>query len=298
MSYLAVEVLGSGGAVRTPRPGCQCALCREARTHGIPWARTGPSLLVHGPNVLIDTPEDACLQLDRAQGQQIAAAFYSHWHPDHTRGNRVWETRNGDFLRWPPKQRATPIYLPPRVREDFERFGILESLRYMQNMGYVRVRDFDAPLELGGWRISHFPVAEPYVFAFLFEELGLEAGQAPRRVLICMDELYGWTPPDALRGVDLAVLPKGLFEFDPELGDRWIPADHPVLGSEATWQQTLDMVRALQPRQVIFTHIEEPDRLNPRQYEALAHRVFHEEGIPVTFAWDTLMVELEQREGR
>src|SRR6185369_13565263 len=95
-----VEILGSGGATTSPRPGCACRVCVEAREKGVPYARTGPSVFVHGPNVVIDTPEEAKYQLDRAGITDIRACFYSHWHPDHTLGRRVWETRNGDFRGW------------------------------------------------------------------------------------------------------------------------------------------------------------------------------------------------------
>ncbi len=295
MAHLTIEILGSGGAVRTPRPGCTCPRCEDARTHGIPYARTGPSLFVHGPNVLIDTPEESALQVDRSRATEIAAGFYSHWHPDHTRGLRMWETRNGDFVHWPAFPQTTPIYLPPRVRDDFARYGMLESLVYMQSMDYVRVEAFDGPIELGGWRITTFPVAEDYVYAFLFEEVEAEREHAPRRVLVCMDELVGWAPPAALRGVDLAVLPKGLFEFHPFHSERLIPADHPVLGTEATYLQTLEMVRALAPRRTVFLHIEEPEPLSPAQYERLSADLRQQEGWDVTFAHDTLVIELEHR---
>ena len=288
MSRLAVEFLGSGGAVRTPRPGCTCRLCSGARERGIPWARTGPSVFVHGPDVLIDTPEESALQIDRAGISHIAAGFYSHWHPDHTAGRRLWETRNGDWWTWPAQPICTPIYLPPNVARDFEQWlGLAENFRYLQGRGYVDVRVMDAPVTLGGWRITARPVAETYVYAFLFEEV--EGG---RRVLIAMDELVGWTPPVEYVGVDLAVLPKGLFEFDPFSGERLIPADHPVLGTEATFRQTVEMVEALRPRQLIFAHIEEPDQASPEDLARLAAHLHQERGWNVTFAHDTLVVEL------
>ena len=46
-----VEILGSGGAVTIPRPGCGCRVCVEARGEGLPYARSGPSVFVHGPDV-------------------------------------------------------------------------------------------------------------------------------------------------------------------------------------------------------------------------------------------------------
>ena len=38
-------------------------MCVEARENGVPYSRTGPSLFVHGPDVLIDTSEEIRLQL-------------------------------------------------------------------------------------------------------------------------------------------------------------------------------------------------------------------------------------------
>jgi phosphoribosyl 1,2-cyclic phosphate phosphodiesterase len=117
-----MEILGSAGATTAPRPGCDCPICGEARSRGVPYARTGPSLFLHGADVLFDTPEESPFQLDRAGIRRIAGCFYSHWHPDHTMGRRVWELRNADWRTWPLERRRrveTPIYLPAQVAEDF-----------------------------------------------------------------------------------------------------------------------------------------------------------------------------------
>jgi phosphoribosyl 1,2-cyclic phosphate phosphodiesterase len=106
-----VEILGSADAVPTPRPGCDCRVCTAAREHGGRHVRTGPSVFLHGPNVLFDTPEESRLQLERAGIGEIAACLYSHGHPDHTMGRRVWETVNRDFRAWPRRIRGvTPVY--------------------------------------------------------------------------------------------------------------------------------------------------------------------------------------------
>ncbi len=99
---MQIEILGSGGAITTPRPGCDCPVCIEARVKGVPYSRSGPSLFVHGPDVLIDTPEESKDQINRSRITRINACFYSHWHPDHVMGRRVWETMNADLRNWPP----------------------------------------------------------------------------------------------------------------------------------------------------------------------------------------------------
>ena len=110
---MRVEILGSrrrghDPAARLLVPGC---VSRRAE-QGVPYSRTGPSVFVHGPDVLIDTPEEAKLQLNRSQVGRIAAGLYSHWHPDHTAGRRVWESRNFDFRSWPRRFETTPVYVP------------------------------------------------------------------------------------------------------------------------------------------------------------------------------------------
>ena len=65
---LQVEILGSGGAVTIPRPGCGCRVCVEARGAGLPLrAHAGRASSSTAPDVLIDTPEESKLQLNRSR---------------------------------------------------------------------------------------------------------------------------------------------------------------------------------------------------------------------------------------
>jgi len=284
---MQIEFLGSGGAVTTPRPGCQCKLCVEARAKGVPYSRTGPSTFVHGPNVLIDTPEDIKEQLNRSRVTEIAACFYSHWHPDHIMGRRVWETMNADWLHWPPRHHRTDIYLPQQVALDArERMGIWEHLLYLQKFGVIRViemKDGDT-VTLNGVTIRPFRVAQDYVYAFLFEE-------NDKRVLIAPDELYAWQPPAGVQGVDLAVIPMGLSKFHPLPRERLAPDDHPVFRSEATFEQTMEIVDRLKAARVIMTHIEDPDLMGYDECLQLEARL-HGQGYNISFAYDTLVVEV------
>ena len=280
-------MLGSGGATTTPRPGCACRVCGDARAKGAPYVRTGPSVFVHGPNVLFDTPEESKFQLDRAQIGDIAACFYSHWHPDHTMGRRVWETRNGDFRGWPreaKRQQTTDIYLPQQVAADFRRYlGGLEHLEFMRQRGWVRIhelRDGETVL-VGDVEIRPFRLTEDYVYAFELVERG-------RRLLLAMDELNGWVPPADVRGADLAVLPMGICEYDPFSGERRLHQDHPVLRYEATFLETLEMVDRLEAKRVVLSHVEEVDELG---YDDLL-RLPGVLGRELTFAYDGLVVDV------
>ena len=169
---MRVEILGSGGAATIPRPGCRCRVCVEAREKGGRSARTGPSTFVHGPNILFDTPEESKLQLERAGIGEIAACFYSHWHPDHTMGRRVWETRNGDFRTWPREAKrplVTDVYLPEQVATDFRVWlGGMAHLEFMRDRGWIRIHELHdgETVEIGGVTVRPFRLAEDYVYAF------------------------------------------------------------------------------------------------------------------------------------
>jgi phosphoribosyl 1,2-cyclic phosphate phosphodiesterase len=288
---VVLEILGSGGAVTTPRPGCECRVCAPARELGPPHARGGPCVFLHGPDVLFDTPEDVKELLNRARIPRVAACFYSHWHPDHVMGRRVFETMNFDFFGWPreaKRTRTTDVYLPAQVASDFrERFGGWEHLEFMaERQGSVRVVVLEdgQSVALDGVTITPFRLHEEFVYAFL-----LETGD--RRVLLAMDELHGWQPPAFLRGVDLAVMPMGLCEVDPLTGDRRIHPEHPVLRFEATFRDTLAMVRALGAGRVVLSHIEEPNRLTLDELEELEQQL-RADGLPVAFARDALRVPI------
>ena len=241
-----------------PRPGCRCRVCVEARVRGVPYARTGPSVFVHGPDVLIDTPEESKQQLNRSQVGRIAAGFYSHWHPDHTAGRRVWEARNFDFRSFPPRAETTPVYVPVRVWADFEEHhGLAEQFRFLERQGTIAVRLVaeQEPFDLGDVRVTPIPLDAENAHAFLFEGDG-------KRLLIAMDETHGWMPPD-LGPLDLAVLPIGVFEHHPFTGERLIPEEFckpPV--RKTRYATALEQARRLGARHTVLSHIEEMDRMS------------------------------------
>ncbi len=285
-----LEILGSGGAATIPRPGCVCRVCVEARERGGRYARTGPSVFVHGPNIVFDTPEESKLQLERAGIGEIVACFYSHWHPDHTMGRRVWETRNGDFRTWPPEAKrplVTDVYLPEQVAADFrEWLGGMAHLEFMESRGWIRVHELrdGETVEIGGVTVRPFRLAEDYVYAF-------ELTDTDARLLVAMDELNGWVPRADVKGCDLAVLPMGICEFDLFTGERRIHEEHPVLRFEATFEETLAIVDSLDAKRVVLSHVEEMDTLSYADLLRLEERL-QAGGRDIRFAWDGMTVEV------
>lgn len=284
---MQIEILGSAGAIPTPRPGCVCRVCAVAREKGIPHARTGPSLFVHGPNLLVDTPEEIRLQIDRSQVTRIDACVYSHWHPDHTMGLRVFSTINGDFLGWPPRSGKTPLYFPEQVALDLRsKLKLWSVFEFMAKHGYVEIHELidGETFSVNGATVRPQRLAEDYVYAFVIEHQG-------RRVFIAPDELNDWSPPAELGELDLAVIPMGIPEYHPITGERMIHADHPVLKSEATFDETLKMVESMAAKRVVMTHIEEPCALTHDDL-LVVEASLRRQGLDVVFAYDTMMLDV------
>jgi phosphoribosyl 1,2-cyclic phosphate phosphodiesterase len=231
---------------------------------------------------LIDTPEESKLQLNCSQVTTIAAGIYSHWHPDHTAGRRVWESRNFDFRSWPRRYETTPVYIPERVWSDFEaNYGLADQFRFMELQGTVKVviAAEGKPFQLGATTVTPIPLAAENAHAFLFEEEG-------SRVLVAMDETHGWTAPD-VGPLDLALLPIGVFEHHPSTGERLIPEEFckpPV--KKTRYAQTLELLRALAPRRAVLAHVEEMDRLSHDELVRLGKADGWEP------AWDGLLVDV------
>jgi hypothetical protein len=87
-----------------------------------------------------------------------------------------------------------------------------------------------------------------------------------------MDELKDWTPPRELGSFDVAFLPLGIFEHDPFAGDRWIHPEHVLLEVEATYAETVGIVRALDADRVVLSHVEHMDGVTHEQLVRLGLR--------------------------
>ena len=257
LGRVQVEILGSGGAATIPRPGCRLPRLRRGPREGRPFARTGPSTFVHGPNILFDTPEESKLQLERAGIGEIAACFYSHWHPDHTMGRRVWETRNGDFRTWPREAKrplVTDVYLPEQVAPDFRsgsagwptssscrpRLDPDPRARGRRDGRDRRCHGAPLPARRGlrlRLRAHRRRPAAPR-----------RDGRAQRLVAAaCGDGLRPGGAPD------------GHLRVRPVHRRAPIHEDHPVLRFEATFEETLGDRRRARRGRVVLSHVEEMD---------------------------------------
>ncbi len=284
---MKVEFLGTGGAITIPRPLCDCEVCEEARGKGVPFSRMGPSIFIHGPNLLIDTPEDIYHQINRSTIDEVKGIIFSHWHPDHVMGRRIIESLSADWRNHPPEHKKIDVYLPQQVENDFKTFlGSRDHLNFFEVQGFaniIQLKDGES-FFLNNTKISPFRLAENYVYAFILEYEG-------KKMLIAVDELNNWKPDMSMVGTDLAILPIGIFEFNPLTGERIISENHPVLKEEATFTETVEMIKELKSQKVILTHVEEPNGLGFNEYKELEKKL-KDAGLNVEIAYDTQLVNV------
>ena len=155
---MKIIILGSGGSIPLPRPLCDCKNCSLARERGIPYARTGPSMFLVDEYVLFDTPEEIRYQLEREKVKELKHVFYTHWHPDHTQGMRIFEHLNFSYDEDKP---PIDVYIPENEIPDFERF--CPSIFFFEKMKYIRINKIGdrQPVQIGNVKITPLDFKRP-----------------------------------------------------------------------------------------------------------------------------------------
>ena len=161
-------ILGSGGAQPPPRPGCMCRVCKEARTKGIPYYRTGPSLYLPEQNILFDTPEEIREQVNREKINHIEHVFLSHWHPDHTMGIRLFEQMNYNFRFRPSYQ--SRLYISKETEKNLKNqllpsYIPLYKRRKIIEIEYITERN---GIEIGNLEITPYKLPDNDTFLYTF----------------------------------------------------------------------------------------------------------------------------------
>lgn len=280
-----LEVLGSGGAVVCPKPFCNCESCKDARNRK--HTRFGPSVFIHGPDILIDTPEEISVEVNRSKIKNLNAVVYSHWHPDHTAGKRFFE-KNIDWIGLPPQNKKTKVIMTETIISTFEsNMSLMDSFNYFKQMGIielVKIKD-DEEIELSGYKIKPVQLAVNYVF-------GYEITGDNERYLIIMDEMKNWQP-----GMDMITkkystvyLPLGIFDVNPFTNTRLISENHPTLKDEQTIAETLEIVKKLTSDNFIVSHIEEPDNITYALGKRLSKYYSRKLNKNIKFAYDGMFI--------
>src|SRR2546425_12257141 len=76
----ALVFLGTGGADCTPRVGCLCDLCSEARQKKGRYSRNGRSVFFTGVNVVFGSPEDISPSIESVGINSVVLLFTFYWN--------------------------------------------------------------------------------------------------------------------------------------------------------------------------------------------------------------------------
>lgn len=142
---MRVTLLGTGDAAGTPKIGCRCRTCLEARMGG-KSKRYRPCILFSdgSVNVLIDTGPDLRTQLLENDISVVDAIVWTHAHRDHYGGF-------GDFWRVKDKM---PVYGEKRVLDP-----ILAEYHFMTFERHDA--ELYRPFEIGEMEFTLFEVTHP-----------------------------------------------------------------------------------------------------------------------------------------
>jgi phosphoribosyl 1,2-cyclic phosphate phosphodiesterase len=150
-------------------------------------------------------------------------------------------------------------------------------------MGIVKIHEFaeGEAIRLGSATVKAFRMTQPGLASYLVQQGG-------RRVVLALDEIKDWSPGSELMEPDMLVLETGWFEHDKQ-GDQIIPTGHWIRKSEASFEETLELVQKINPRLAIATHIEE---LNGRSYADYLELEKKYKKYRLRFAYDGLRVSV------
>ncbi len=220
---MEIVLLGTGDATGTPKIGCNCKTCRDARIEG--WCRTRFSILVknNGKNILIDTSPDMRLQLLKADVHRVDAVIWTHGHYDHFAGF-------GDFYR---------------VQNGVKVYSVKEVLQYIGNfLHFIRYRPIEkeayTPFELFGLKITLFDVNHPP----MERSIGLCIENDTKKVVITGDTNIK-IPEESL---------KIMRDADLMIADAIAPEGF-NLKKHMNAGEAYRLARSLNARKVIFSHI-------------------------------------------
>lgn len=280
---MELTILGSGGCMVIPKPLCRCRVCEEARARGWPYGRTGPSAFFHDENLLIDTPAEIALQLNRAGIDRIDYLLFTHLDPDHVEGFRVVEQITLDFRTWKAYKGKKIRLILPRVL--MAKLVDIRSIygpiiNFYQAQGFVECLAFDGGTRIGSTEVTAIPVdrGSQTSFIYVFEREGVRMVYAPCDIKPFPEER------EEMQGADLLVIQPGIFEDNLKHGFQY-PGDHISRKSLYTFEETVALAQRIRAEKVLFVHMEEYWNRSYDDYLAIEKKIDN-----VQFAYDGMRV--------
>lgn len=221
---MRLTLLGTGDAVGTPKIGCNCPACADARQGGKSH-RLRFSILVESwkGKIVIDTSPDLRQQFLRQRLSGIDGVIWTHGHYDHYAGF-------GEFYR---------------VQNKVDVYGIQETLDYVdQYVSFLKPRyhyvKLYEPFELIGLEFTLFKVSHPPVKT----PAGVVIREGDTRVVVTSDTN--------------TEIPEKSLEYmkDPDLliADAIVPP-HIHIKKHMNSEEAMALAQKLNAKEVVLTHL-------------------------------------------
>lgn len=230
-SEINILFLGSGTSTGVPQIGCRCAVCSSDDPKN-KRLRSSVYVEADGLRLLLDSSPDLRQQALRANISSVDAVLYTHAHVDHVGGF--------DDLRafcWRREDRL-PIYASSETLKTLKSMYGWAFNPKMNYKGYVRPEPHAVShsFRLGNIKITPLPVvhAKVHTLAYRLEYADLR--------LVYMPDVKR-IPFSSLRRMhDLDLLIVDGLRYEPH-------------STHFCVQDALDLVREIQPRQTLLTHL-------------------------------------------
>jgi phosphoribosyl 1,2-cyclic phosphate phosphodiesterase len=285
---MRVHVLGSGGNTPIPTPTCRCDVCEQAREEGIPYARGGNSLYLPDLAAIVDAPEFVFDALNREEVTDLDYILLTHWHPDHTNGLRVVQSRDmsahDGLLNAIAEDGPTLLTTETVYDRVCDSFGQVE---HYERQGFLDVQFLGSgPVAVGEATVTAIPYAledeELDATAFVIERAGTT-------VVIALDDARYLDESELPADIDLAVFECGLFETDPDGAELFTDSDWAFLADELTHEEVLSRIERVDPDRTLLTEIE---HLTARSHDHFEQRERQQEYDDIEFAYDGKQTEV------
>ena len=273
---MKVTITGSGGFRRTPRPGCHCAVCQEAREQGI--QRLGPSMFIHDENILFDTPEEIAAELENAGIEKINHLFYTHWHPDHSLGARILEIMNtkwSENMEWRMvAKHKTQVYMPGLVyNEIMERFGAFFD--FWGFIGISETHHLEDEAQCGNIKVE--PVVMKSMHRSVTHSTVYIISSQDKKIIYAPCDITPFPEDERFHDCNLMILQMGW--YGPRMTQRAENGPH----IEISMDEIINIAKTYKPAKIILTHIGDDSEMLAADLKALEEEYSQ---FNVRFAYD------------
>ena len=272
-------LLGSGGVIPPPKPGCDCKVCIEARTKGIPFRRSGCALFVKDADLLFDCPEDIREELNRENIKSVRNIILTHWHPDHTQGLRIMETLNWDFINHKPFFEPINVFISKEQHDLFKKFSCGGFLDFYEKRGSIKINYFEPGKTLKLDKITIRPVLIEKTRGFYFE-----ISDGNKKAVYAPCEYYKVVIDKQTKNVDAFIVHHLYFE-NKKLGF------FSLADEEDSFETMLEHAKQMKAKRIIITHIEEVYQLGHTELQKALKKTYP--AYPLEVGFDGMRIKLE-----